>query len=292
MKLITDILQHIAYSIANKEYVWTDQERAAIKDNCHVAGEWSDLYISINAFLNTNGGFIIIGINDDEHNSRYVFNGFDTRNRAKLSQLFSEFTDSEKQLIDVREFVRFEAMPFLSGEVMVVYIDALPDSLKPAFYKGSAYQRTVSGDSRIPGAKQIVADTAIPETEITNNEVSEEPAAEIDEQEKTPTYQQLYSAELINIFGPDYISLDPDLKVMLSFIYECNKAPEKIYPDADDVCNRLWEIKGAGSNAELEMHKKKTKKTLFLLEKNEMIIRIKARYRINTDYVVVRNLFN
>lgn len=292
MKFVTDILQHIAYSIANNEYVWTDQEKVAIKDNCHVASEWSDLYISINAFLNTNGGFIIIGINDDEHNSRFIFNGFDTRNRGKLSQLFSEFTNSEKETVDVREFVRFEALPFLSGEVMVVYVDALPENLRPVFYKANAYQRTISGDSRLPGAKQsTIIDIAAPPQEVNKEEVPivEEQKAE---PEKKAVFQQLYSAELINIFGPDYISLDPDLKVMLSYIYECNKLPEKVFPDTDQVCDRLWEIKGTGGKAEQEMHKKKTKKALFLLEKNEMVIRIKARYRINTDYVVVRNLFN
>ena len=291
MKFVTDILQHIAYSIANNEYVWTDQEKVAIKDNCHVADEWRDLYTSICAYLNTNGGVILIGIHDDEPNSRYVFSGFDSRNRAKLSQLFSEFTDSNNEIADVREYVRFEATSFMSGEIMVVHVDQLPDSAKPVFYKGQAYQRTTSGDSRLPGAIQL----KVPEDDIPAEPVSEDAStvtAEDDVPVKKAVFQQLYSAELINIFGPDYISLDPDLKVMMSYIYECNKSAEAFYPDADDVCNRLWDINGSGNNLEQELHKKKTKKTLFLLEKNEMIIRIKARYRVNTDYIVVRNLFN
>ena len=89
MKIINDILQHIAYSIANDEYVWTDQEKVAIKDNSHIAGEWSDLFISVNAFLNTNGGAIIIGIKDDEDHNKFIFNGFDARNESKLRSLSS-----------------------------------------------------------------------------------------------------------------------------------------------------------------------------------------------------------
>lgn len=308
MKIINDILQHIAYSIANDEYVWTDQEKVAIKDNSHVAGEWSDLFISVNAFLNTNGGAIIIGIRDDEDNNKFVFNGFDARNESKLRLLVAEFTDADGNARDISDYIRFDIVPFLNGEVVVVYIDPLPDDAKYAYYKGNAYQRLVSGDHKIPGAKANVADepvltetfieeeiipvaeqAAIEEPIIEPEEESEQP-----EDDAQPAFQQLYSAELITIFGSDYISLEPDLKQMLAYIYERNNdMGANKYPNGDDISARLWELKGGlGSAVELEMHKKKTKKTLFLMEKNDMIIRIKAQYRINTGYEVVKNLFN
>lgn len=298
MKIVNDILQHIAYSIANNEYVWTDQEKVAIKDNGHIAGEWSDLYTSVNAFLNTNGGSIVIGIKDDEDNNRYIFNGFDSRNEPKLRQLSAEFTDADGNNMDITDYIHYELRPFLSGDVMLLHIDALPDSNKYVYYKGYAYQRSVSGDQKISGQKIgiIATDAAAPAndepadatTPATNEEQTEQDIAE----DKT-TFQQSYSAELINIFGTDYISLDPDLKLMLSYIYERNNAADNKYPDADEISNRLWEIKNTnGNKLEQELHKKKIKKTLFLLEKNDMIIRIKAQYRINRDYVVVRNLFN
>lgn len=294
MNIVNDILQHIAYSIANNEYVWTDQEKVAIKDNGHFAGEWSDLYTSANAFLNTNGGDIIIGIQDDEEFNRYVFNGYDMRNEAKLLALASGFSDISGNSVDVSEYIHFDLVPFLSGQVMVVHIDCLPDNRKYICYKGSAYQRTVTGNQKIPNIRadmSMAGDPASEPEEVTAR-------LEMQEEEQPVTgprtvFQQLYSAELISIFGTDYISLDPDLKLMLSYIYERNNATDNKYPDADEVSNRLWEVKHtAGNAAEQEVHKKKIKKVLFLLEKNEMIIRIKAQYRLNKDYVVVKNLFN
>lgn len=307
MKIINDILQHIAYSIANDEYVWTDQEKVAIKDNSHIAGEWSDLFISVNAFLNTNGGAIIIGIKDDEDNNKFIFNGFDARNESKLRTLVAEFTDVDGSPRDISDYIRFDVVSFLSGEVVVVYIDPLPDDSKYLYYKGNAYQRLVSGDSKIPGLKATTTDDQIlteafiedevvvatePEV-IEENAIAEEEVQEEQEAVK-PAFQQLYSAELITIFGSDYISLEPDLKQMLAYIYERNMdMGANKYPNADEISDRLWALKGGvGSAVEVDMHKKKVKKTLFLMEKNDMIIRIKATYRLNTGYEVVKNLFN
>ncbi len=299
MKLVNDILQHIAYSIANNEYVWTDQERIAIKDNGHFAGEWSDLYISANAFLNTSGGNIIIGIKDDEDNNRYVFNGFDDRNEPKLQTLVHQFTDIQGNAVDITEYIHFEKVPFQTGEVMALQVDALPESLRPVCYKGYAYQRSVSGDLKIPGIKINQPESEAPQA-LRESAPSEEPLdAAKDEtpappaEENETVFQKAYSAELINIFGTDYISLDPELKLMLSYIYERGLINNKKYPEADEIGNRLWQIKNREDNKiEQDLHRKKIKKALFLLEKNDMIIRIKAQYRINKDYVVVRNLFN
>ena len=307
MKIINDILQHVAYSIANDKYVWTDQEKVAIKDNSHVAGEWSDLFISVNAFLNTNGGAIIIGIKDDEDNNKFIFNGFDARNESKLRLLVAEFTDADGNARDISEYIRFDIVLFLTGEVVVVYIDPLPEEDKYAYYKGYAYQRLVSGDHKIPGVKanvteqQIVTDIFV-EEEIPaaiEPETVEEPTATNEEiatenEEEQPEFQQLYSAELITIFGSDYISLEPDLKQMLAYIYERNNdMGANKFPNADEIGDKLWKLKGGvGSAVELDLHKKKIKKTLFLMEKNDMIIRIKAQYRLNTGYEVVKNLFN
>ena len=301
MKLVKDILQHIAYSIANNEYVWTDQERIAIKDNGHFAGDWSDLYISANAFLNTGGGNIVIGIKDDEDNNRYVFNGFDNRNEPKLQLLVHQFTDTQGNAVDVTECIHFEKVPFENGEVMALQIDALPESLRPVCYKGYAYQRSVAGDQKIPGIKLNLPEAPMP-VEVEEVPENFEPIQEATgadsqpaaaENENKTVFQQAYSAELINIFGTDYISLDPELKLMLSYVYERSQSADKKYPEADEISDRLWQTKNREDNKiEQELHRKKIKKALFLLEKNDMVIRIKAQYRINRDYVVVRNLFN
>lgn len=308
MKIINDILQHIAYSIANDEYVWTDQEKVAIKDNSHIAGGWSDLFISVNAFLNTNGGAIIIGIRDDEDNNKFEFSGFDSRNESKLRLLVTEFTNISGQPQDISEYIRFEIVPFLNAEVVVVYIDPLPDDSKYTYYKGNAYQRLVSGDARIPGTKASLPDefpVALPAAE-EEPVVAEEPEVVAEEEEQPlpaepeeieevkPVFQEPFSGELITIFGSDYISLEPDLKQLLAYIYERNNHPgADKFPNADEIGEKIWLLKGgAGTPVELDMHKKKIKKTLFLMEKNDMLIRIKAQYRINTGYQVVKNLFN
>ena len=227
--------------------------------------------------------------------------------KVSSDHLVAEFTDIDGNPRDISDYIRFDVVSFLTSEVVVVYIDPLPDDAKYLYYKGNAYQRLVSGDSKIPGIKAVIADDTIPPDTFMEEEIPMNTEPEIIEEEQTiqeeineepeeikPAFQQLYSAELITIFGSDYISLEPDLKQMLAYIYERNMdMGANKFPNADEIGDKLWALKGGiGSAIELDLHKKKVKKTLFLMEKNDMIIRIKATYRLNTGYEVVKNLFN
>ena len=298
MKIIDDILQHIAYSIANNEYVWTDPEKVAIKNNSHVASDWSDVFISTNAFLNTNGGTIIIGIEDDESNSQYIFKGFDFRNEEKIRLLTAAYTNIEGEPKELTDHLTFELKPFLDGQVLAIHITPLADEQKYAYYKGTAYERLITGDHRIQSQK--TADEAIqdakakevkePTPQSTNIKNEESPS-----EEKPQVFQKLFSAELITLFGADYISLEPDYKQMLAFIYERNNFSEDKYPKPNEICIKLWAVKGAVNNIkEYALYEKKMKKAIALLEKNGLILRNsgKQEYLLNTNYHVATNLFS
>ena len=295
MKIIDDILQHIAYSILNNEYVWTDPEKVAIIDNSHVASDWSDVFISANAFLNTNGGILIIGIEDDETNNRYVFKGFDTRNEEKLKLFINAFTNTDGEPVDVTDNFIFEMKPFMGGNVLAIYVDPVLADQKNVKYRGFAYERTITGDRKIPDLNANVIEDATPVPQAVPQSDSVLSTLSQDTKIEPGLLQKLYSSELITLFGSDYISLEPDYKQMLSFIYERNNSTEDKFPKAEDICNTLWKIKRViGTEKEYEFYRKKIKRAIAQLEKNGLIHRAdgKQGYSLNTSYRVTVNLFS
>jgi hypothetical protein len=120
-------------------------------------------------------------------------------------------------------------------------------------------------------------------------------AAEPSPMDEKILLQRIYSAELISLFGSDYISLEPDYKQMLSYIYERNHLEQPIYPLLMDICSDLWVIRGEvnAPNA-FELYQLQVKKILASMEKTGFVARYKGKqgYKVNTTYEVVKNLFN
>jgi ATP-dependent DNA helicase RecG len=139
------------------QYKEVETERFELKGLS--AGWGKDWYKSVCSFLNTNGGVIVIGINDNNNvkPKNYKFTGYANteKNENHLKQdLPKFFTDIEGKKLDLSsQIYRFEIRDFLDGKVAVVYVDELPDDQKYVYCEGKAYRRKLTGDHELTKAE-------------------------------------------------------------------------------------------------------------------------------------------
>lgn len=150
MKVVDKILAKIEYCIHNGVYESVETEKVELKPTpANLIGSKSMIQ-SINAFLNTDGGIMIVGIYDNQKEEKYEIKGYREDFEGILKSFPTIFEDDENQQLDLREFVRnFEIVDFLDDRICILYIDKLPEDLKYAFYKGEAWERKLTGDHHI-----------------------------------------------------------------------------------------------------------------------------------------------
>ncbi|MEM9884699.1 MAG: RNA-binding domain-containing protein [Bacteroidota bacterium] len=146
MKL-EEALDIIKYSILSKTYQVVETEKIEIKD-LSAGSNWKELYRTVNAFLNTEGGIVVIGIK--EKNKSYSFTGYNPNNESKIKELRNLFTDEQNNQLDLDEyFPTFELRSFLDGSICIVYMEKLAEEEKYVYFKGAAYARKLTGDHKI-----------------------------------------------------------------------------------------------------------------------------------------------
>ena len=150
-KIISNLEQYISQNI----YHNIETERFELKDLSQ-GDDWNELYKTINAFLNTKGGIIIVGIKEDIKNKQLKFTDFQRNNEEKLKLIPTKFTDENGKDLLLSDYVNpslFEIKPFLSGHICVVFVEKLPEDQKYVYYKGVAYERQLTGDHKVPQEK-------------------------------------------------------------------------------------------------------------------------------------------
>ncbi|MBP7552073.1 MAG: putative DNA binding domain-containing protein [Spirochaetes bacterium] len=145
-KIIDKLLQKLEECITNNKYEPLETEKIELKDSSN-AGDWKSIYESVCAFLNTQGGIIILGVKEDTKNKKYIFTGYQDHNETNYKQIANQFTDEKGTTLDLKEyFPDLQIKDFLNARVGVVYIEKLPDDKKYVFYKNKAYKRKFTGD--------------------------------------------------------------------------------------------------------------------------------------------------
>jgi ATP-dependent DNA helicase RecG len=154
MNPIDRILHKLEDCIRNGSYEKLETHEYELKDNSHDASDWKEVYKTANAFLNTKGGIIFIGIHEDYKARKYTFKGFDTRNEDKIKEICRQFTTEkgEKLNLDLY-FPSYEIRNFSEGHLLLIYVDALPDDEKFVYLNGKAYERLLTGDHQISPQK-------------------------------------------------------------------------------------------------------------------------------------------
>lgn len=150
MSLIDTSLEIVADCIKNNTYKEVETERIEIKDLSNGIN-WTELYISACAFLNSNGGNIIIGVNENTKAKKYKFTtGFDYNNENKLKEIGKQFTDKLGNKKDLSiYFPDYEIRDFLGGKVAVIYIEKLPEDEKYVYFNNVVYKRKLTGDHKL-----------------------------------------------------------------------------------------------------------------------------------------------
>ncbi len=148
MKVVEKILKQLEDCLITNSFKSVETERIELKA-LSTKGEWTSFHETVCAFLNTDGGIIIIGIKEN-NNKPYTFPGYDENFESKIKDLPNKFTDENKNGLDLTSyFPKSEIYDLLDKRVCIVYVDNLPEDEKFVFYDGIAYERKLTGDHKI-----------------------------------------------------------------------------------------------------------------------------------------------
>jgi ATP-dependent DNA helicase RecG len=154
MNPIDKILAKLEYCIEKGTYEKVETDKYELKDNSHDSSDWKEVYKTTNAFLNTNGGILFIGIHEDEKNKKYIFKGFDNRNEEKIKEICKQFTNEKGEKLNLElYFPSYEIRNFLDGQILLIFVDSLPDDEKFVYFNNRAYDRQLTGDHLVSDQK-------------------------------------------------------------------------------------------------------------------------------------------
>ena len=163
MKKIDEILSKLEHCLLNNSYESIETETIELKD-LSGGDNWKQLYVAICAFLNTDGGIVILGVNENDKHNQYKLNGFNRQNEERLeAKLKSSFTDENANKLDLGSNFKYEFKDLLDKEVCVVYVEKLPEDEKFIFYEKLAYKRVLTQKPKV-SREEI----------LTHNELKEE----------------------------------------------------------------------------------------------------------------------
>lgn len=152
MKEIDKILTQVEDCIVNNYYQPVETEKVELKSTPPNLKGAHSLLQSVCAFLNTNGGILVIGIKDNNNIpvKNYEIKGYSEDAENIIKNIGKQFTDKDYKAVDVSEYILgFEVKEFMQSRVCVVYVDSLPDELKFVFLDKKAYKRIITGDHEI-----------------------------------------------------------------------------------------------------------------------------------------------
>ncbi|MCU0322296.1 MAG: putative DNA binding domain-containing protein [Chitinophagaceae bacterium] len=150
MGRVEQILSEIESCIQAGIFKKLEDDKLDIKDNSHDTSDWKEVFKTACAFLNTNGGIILIGIHEDEKNQTFHIKGFNKLTEDKLKSIKKEFKNERNELLDLEQyFPSYQFYEILGKQILALYIEELPEELKYVYYDGFPYERKITGDHKI-----------------------------------------------------------------------------------------------------------------------------------------------
>ncbi|MBN1517446.1 hypothetical protein JXA32_12860 [Candidatus Sumerlaeota bacterium] len=150
--LTDNVLTKLSTLIAERRYESLETDTLEIKPVPSDGVSWRERYKSVNAFLNSRGGIMLLGFKEEGQGAEkhWVFTGWREEAESKVKDFPKLFHDRKKVALDLREaFPPMELRPFMDGQVAVIYVDELPADQKFVFYNNTAWKRVLTGDHRI-----------------------------------------------------------------------------------------------------------------------------------------------
>jgi ATP-dependent DNA helicase RecG len=148
---IAKFIAQVEDCITNGQYKAIETDKVELKD-LSGGDDWKELYKTTCAFLNSKGGIIIIGINENRLERKYTLTGYSDGNEDKLKSLPKQFTDDSGKACDLSEYIRpdsFEIIEVMGKRLCAVFVEKLPEDQKFVLFKGIAYERNLTGDHKI-----------------------------------------------------------------------------------------------------------------------------------------------
>ena len=212
MKPIDQILLKLADLIQRGRFVELETEWLEIKPVPVDGGEWKERHKSVNAFLNTRGGILILGVKEEGTGParRYVLSGWKDHAEPNLKEFPRLFTDRKGVRQELNDcFPPMELGTLLGERIAIVYVDELAADRKFVFLNGSAYKRILTGDHKVT------------DREVEAQEEFKEEAA--------------HAKELQPV--PDMTEADLDLTKLNQFIFHLNQPQsiETLKPDLNSA---------------------------------------------------------
>jgi predicted HTH transcriptional regulator len=149
---VDTVLTRLAILIEERRYEPLETDALEIKPVPGDGASWRERHKSVNAFLNTRGGILLLGFKEEGQgpDRRWVFTGWREQAEEKLKEFSRVFFNRTGTPLDLREsFPEMQLRPFMNGHFAVVYVDELPSDQKYVFYRGEAWRRLLTGDHKI-----------------------------------------------------------------------------------------------------------------------------------------------
>jgi ATP-dependent DNA helicase RecG len=172
-KFVDQILNKLAELIQQDRFEELETDALEIKPVPADGAQWKEFHKSVNAFLNTRGGIIILGIKESvaAAGRRYFHMGWQGHAEPKLKDIATLFTDRKGVVQDLSDRVaQIEIRPFLAGSVAVFFVDELAADRKYVFLKGKAFKRILTSDHEI-SESEIEAQEAFKEEALLAREL-------------------------------------------------------------------------------------------------------------------------
>jgi predicted HTH transcriptional regulator len=212
MKPIDQILDKLAGLIQQGRFMELETEWLEIKPVPVDGGEWKERHKSVNAFLNTRGGILILGVKEEGTGSarRYVLSGWKDHAEPNLKEFPRLFTDRKGARQELNDcFPPMELRTLLGARIAIVFVNELAADRKFVFLNGAAYKRILTGDHKVT------------DREVEAQEEFKEEAA--------------HAKELQPV--PDMTEADLDLTKLNQFIFHLNQPQsiETLKPDLNSA---------------------------------------------------------
>jgi predicted HTH transcriptional regulator len=152
MSTVDQILNQLSDLIQQGRFKELETEALEIKPVPADGGEWRERHKSVNAFLNTRGGIMILGVKEEGTGAarRYVISEWRDHAEPNLKALPRLFTDRKGMKLDLGDrFPPMEIRTLLGKRIAVVYVDELAADSKYVFLNGTAYRRILTGDHKV-----------------------------------------------------------------------------------------------------------------------------------------------
>jgi ATP-dependent DNA helicase RecG len=216
MKSVENILNQLADLISHGRFVELETEGLEIKPVPAEGSDWRERHKSVNAFLNTRGGILILGVKEEGTgtNRRYVISEWQEHAEPKLKEFPRLFTDRKGVVQDLNDcFPPMEIRTLLGKRVAVVYVDELAADRRYVFLNGSAYRRILTGDHKITD-RDVEAQEEFKEEAAHAKELQPVPGMSIADLDLSKLNQFIF-----HLNQPQPIeTLKPDLDSALAFL--------------------------------------------------------------------------